>query len=133
MDLSNAICYQFIGEDASTLGHTQALERLKLEKCTLATAKWVDNHWRLILWKLAGQVAAKPALFDEKWNWFEVICQLKYRWVAGAHRSKANPTDTNASSELLNVLSCFASRSTTLHPASQWFSALPIFTARRLP
>lgn len=76
---SNALRYQFIGEDASVLGNRQAFERLTFEGCHLVTQRWVDNHWSLILWKLAGQVLAKPVLFDEKWNWYEVLCQLKYR------------------------------------------------------
>jgi breast cancer 2 susceptibility protein len=33
----------------------------------------------MILWKLAGQIQAKPSLYKEKWNWTEVIRQLKYR------------------------------------------------------
>lgn len=61
------------------LGNEQAFERLKYEKCEFVTQKWVNNHWRLILWKLAGQIMAKPALYEEKWNWYEVLCQLKYR------------------------------------------------------
>lgn len=79
LNLSNALYYQFIGEDSSALGTAQALGRLKIEGCELATQKWVDNHWRLILWKIAGQVMAKPSLFDQKWNWYEVLCQLRYR------------------------------------------------------
>lgn len=71
--------YRFIGEDGSVLTTVQALEQLKLVGCEFATQKWVDNHWRLILWKIAGQVMAKPKLFDEKWNWYEVLCQLRYR------------------------------------------------------
>jgi breast cancer 2 susceptibility protein len=54
---------------------------LKHERCELVTAKWVENHWALILWKIAGQIKARPTvgIFNDKWNWFEVICQLKYR------------------------------------------------------
>lgn len=80
LNLENAIYYQLIAEDASTLGNAEAFARLKHEGCELVTAKWVDNHWSLILWKLAGQVKAKPSLFEEKWNWYEVLCQLKYRY-----------------------------------------------------
>ena len=40
----------------------------------------MDNHWSLVLWKLAGQVQAQPSLFDLRWNWAEVIEQLKYRY-----------------------------------------------------
>jgi hypothetical protein len=76
---TNAITYQFIAEDARTLNNTHALAILHREGCESVSQKWVDNHWVQILWKLAGQVQAKPGLFDIKWNWAEVIAQLKYR------------------------------------------------------
>jgi len=56
----------------------------------LINQKWVDNHWGQILWKIAGQVQAKPSLFDEKWNWGEVIAQLKYRYVIIVGGESAN-------------------------------------------
>lgn len=88
MELTNALQYQFIAEDGTTLNHAHALTVLKRDGCHLATAKWVDNHWPLILWKLGGQVQAKPALFDERWNWGEVIAQLKYRYISFFTRVK---------------------------------------------
>jgi hypothetical protein len=33
----------------------------------------------MILWKLAGEVQASPALFEATWTWDEVMRQLKYR------------------------------------------------------
>lgn len=40
--------------------------------------RWVDNHYRLILWKLAALVRASPA---EGWrfSWMEVCRQMRYR------------------------------------------------------
>jgi breast cancer 2 susceptibility protein len=84
LDLTNAGTYQFIAEDATVLNRHHALTIIQRDGCALATSKWVDNHWSQILWKIAGQVQAKPALFDQKWNWGEVIAQLKYRYI---HRS----------------------------------------------
>jgi len=70
---------------SSVLGPTEALKELIDRGCTLATKPWVDNHWSLILWKLAGMVNLDPtkeANVDEKrWCWVEVIRQLLYRSV----------------------------------------------------
>ncbi|KAF9567810.1 hypothetical protein CPC08DRAFT_626275 [Agrocybe pediades] len=66
------------------LGPAEALKELLDRGCTLATKPWVDNHWCLILWKLAGMVGldpekeTKPA--ETKWCWPEVIRQLLYRY-----------------------------------------------------
>ena len=79
LNLKNAMSYHFNAEDASTLGNIQAHEALKRDGCALATPQWVDNHWSMILWKLAGEVQASPSLYEEKWSWAEVISQLKYR------------------------------------------------------
>lgn len=76
---SNAIYYCFIADDGSTLGNARALEVLKIDGCRFVTKRWVDNHWSLIMWKLAGEVLAKPELFPTKWAWREVVEQLKYR------------------------------------------------------
>ncbi len=35
----------------------------------------------MILWKMAGEVLAKPSLFEVKWNCVEIVDQLKYRYV----------------------------------------------------
>lgn len=50
---------------------------------------WVENHWKLVVWKLASMVRAKPELLQEKWNYYEVVRQLKYRYVA---RRQPSPT-----------------------------------------
>lgn len=67
------------------LGPAEALKELLDRGCTLVTKPWVDNHWSLILWKLAGMVnldPSKEANVDEKrWCWSEVVRQLLYRSV----------------------------------------------------
>lgn len=81
MNLSNAIHYQFIADDGSLLSNLNAFEQLQRDGANLATAKWVDNHYSLILWKIAGMIQAQPDLFDDVWHWKTVILQLKYRSV----------------------------------------------------
>lgn len=78
--MDNAADYEFYeaGNDMR-LGVRQAFDVLKTDGCDLATERWVANHWGLILWKLAAQVRAKPALIDDKFTWTETIRQLKYR------------------------------------------------------
>jgi breast cancer 2 susceptibility protein len=67
----------------SMIGADAAFTHLMNRKCTLATKAWVNNHWGLILWKLAGMVALEPErekLKNEKrWCWREVFTQLLYR------------------------------------------------------
>ncbi|OCF62208.1 hypothetical protein L486_01875 [Kwoniella mangroviensis CBS 10435] len=80
IDLDTAPRYRFLAEDDSLLGHADALSILQADGCKFAKAKWVENHWAQILWKLAGQIQARPEIFQEKWCWIEVINQLKYRY-----------------------------------------------------
>ncbi|WWC92784.1 uncharacterized protein L201_007743 [Kwoniella dendrophila CBS 6074] len=80
INIDNASNYQFMAFDDSFYGHEEALRRLKADGCGFVKEKWVENHWKQILWKIAGQIQAKPDLFQEKWNWDEVIRQLKYRY-----------------------------------------------------
>lgn len=80
LDLSNAKYYQFIADDASVLNVEAALRVLAREGCRLATLPWVENHWGMILWKNAGLIRTQPEIFDQKWNWGEMIEQLKYRY-----------------------------------------------------
>lgn len=65
------------------LDRSAALEELHAKGCTLAKQAWVDNHWSLILWKLAGMVALDPMSESDpskkRWCWPEVIRQLMYR------------------------------------------------------
>ncbi|KAJ6520132.1 hypothetical protein C8R45DRAFT_806075, partial [Mycena sanguinolenta] len=66
------------------LGPATALKDLLERGCSLATKPWVDNHWALILWKLAGMVCLEPEREKDpqtkRWCWAEVIRQLLYRY-----------------------------------------------------
>lgn len=92
----NALFYRFHSrsresvpsQPSELLGSRAALEDLQDAGCELATQDWVDNHWSLILWKLAGMVCLEPQLEADpatrRWCWEEVINQLLYRYVLSA-------------------------------------------------
>ncbi len=79
------------------IGPSAAFERLQTAGCTLATQEWVDNHWSLILWKLAGLAYLQPERewYDDqkRWCWDEVYRQLLYRlaFLIGDERFNADP------------------------------------------
>ncbi|KAG2756480.1 hypothetical protein P692DRAFT_20765976 [Suillus brevipes Sb2] len=81
--------------DAKPLGSTAALQELHARGCSLATQEWVDNHWPLILWKLAGMVALEPEAESDpdrkRWCWPEVIRQLLYRYERDLNGSTRPP------------------------------------------
>lgn len=64
------------------LGPTEALEHLN-QTGRFATRKWVDNHWVMVLWKLAGLVALDPDAERDpstrRWCWPFVLQQLEAR------------------------------------------------------
>ncbi|KAF7436471.1 hypothetical protein PC9H_003304 [Pleurotus ostreatus] len=66
------------------LGPSAAFDQLIERGCTLATKLWVENHWCLILWKLAGMVALEPEKEGDpetkRWCWKEVMRQMVYRY-----------------------------------------------------
>ena len=69
---------------SASLGPADALEYLLKSGRKLATAEWVENHWRLILWKLAGMACLEPEkelTANKRWCWAEVIRQIEYRLV----------------------------------------------------
>ena len=72
------------------LGSAAALEQLLEQGCTLATKSWVDNHWAMILWKLAGMAYLDPESESDgkkkRWCWKEVMRQLYYRFESGLFR-----------------------------------------------
>jgi breast cancer 2 susceptibility protein len=45
----------------------------------LVTLPWVQNHWDLIVWKLACYARTRPDLLDKWWKFEMVIDQLRYR------------------------------------------------------
>ncbi|KAG2149643.1 hypothetical protein BD769DRAFT_1407364 [Suillus cothurnatus] len=81
--------------DAKPLGPTAALEELHARGCSLATQEWVNNHWPLILWKLAGMVSLEPEAESDpdrkRWCWPEVIRQLLYRYERDLNGSTRPP------------------------------------------
>ncbi len=76
MNARNGIDYCFAGPARGD--RTAARQAMLDARCTVSQ-KWVDNHFCLILWKLASTVRANPALYQQKWSFAEVIRQLKYR------------------------------------------------------
>ncbi|KAG0700654.1 hypothetical protein DFH29DRAFT_930783 [Suillus ampliporus] len=81
--------------DVKSLGPVAALEELHARGCSLATQEWVNNHWPLILWKLAGMVALDPEAESspdrKRWCWPEVIRQLLYRYERDLNGSSRPP------------------------------------------
>lgn len=79
-----ALYYCFFSAAGEQQGSGAALKHLVSLGCTLATKAWVDNHWGLILWKLAGMVCLDPEREAEpekkRWCWEEIIRQLLYRY-----------------------------------------------------
>ncbi|KAH7886062.1 hypothetical protein F5I97DRAFT_1877368 [Phlebopus sp. FC_14] len=77
------------------LGHAAALEELHAKRCSLATKDWVENHWPMVLWKLAGMVALDPMTERDsarkRWCWPEVIRQLLYRYQRDLNSSSRPP------------------------------------------
>ncbi|KAI8813652.1 BRCA2, oligonucleotide/oligosaccharide-binding, domain 1-domain-containing protein [Cladochytrium replicatum] len=57
---------------------------------TVATEKWVQNHYRWIVWKCAGMIRSFPEEFRRFWSPQYVLNQIKYRYereVNRVHRS----------------------------------------------
>ncbi|KAF8445645.1 hypothetical protein L210DRAFT_3757880 [Boletus edulis BED1] len=94
------------------LGRLAALEELHEKGCILAKQAWVDNHWPLVLWKLAGMVTLDPTSESDplrkRWCWPEVIRQLMYRYERDLNSSSRPPlrliTIRDASAESPMVL-----------------------------
>jgi len=70
-------------DQVRALNYVAALDELHARGCTLATKPWIENHWALVLWKLAGLAALDPKNESDparqRWCWPEVIRQLLYR------------------------------------------------------
>lgn len=65
-----------------------------------ATYDWVENHWCLILWKLAGLVCLEPQreqTVHRRWCWTEVMRQLqsRYFFLSGKMNSSQSQFHTN--------------------------------------
>ncbi|KAF5323377.1 hypothetical protein D9611_005592 [Ephemerocybe angulata] len=93
--LPTALHYCFYSFDSATpitteegdpllLNAAAAYHELIKQGCKLATESWVNNHWCLILWKLAGMAALDPtseqSVDTKRWCWKEVMRQLRKRY-----------------------------------------------------
>ncbi|KAJ9479675.1 hypothetical protein PHBOTO_003162 [Pseudozyma hubeiensis] len=87
-DASQAARYAFELPDRGLLMQQQALEELHAKGCSNADMPWVQNHWTLILWKLAAMVRLEPSSASERWSWDELIRQLLYRYEREVHMAQ---------------------------------------------
>ncbi|KAI0275230.1 hypothetical protein BC834DRAFT_851763 [Gloeopeniophorella convolvens] len=94
-------------------GPADALRELEAMGCSLATQDWVDNHWSLILWKIAGMVALDPDseadVGRRRWSWTEIMRQLRYRYereLNGAARPALRLITTQDTSAALHMVLC---------------------------
>lgn len=81
----NALYWAF-EEDGERKGVEAASEALKKAGCTLLEREWLQNHWSLIIWKLANTVLMWPATQAERWSFREVLNQLLYRYEREINR-----------------------------------------------
>ncbi|SPO26675.1 related to Brh2 - Rad51-associated protein Brh2 [Ustilago trichophora] len=84
-DASRAARYAFEAPNGGLLMQKHALDELLARGCSNAKLPWVQNHWTLILWKLAAMVRFEPSSARERWSWNEVIRQLLYRYEREVH------------------------------------------------
>lgn len=71
--------YAFTTNAGAIFGPSEALSSLQLLGAASATLKWVQNHWSLILWKLAAYVYWQPTLVG-MWSFHSCLHQLRYRY-----------------------------------------------------
>ncbi|GAA6011243.1 hypothetical protein JCM10207_008275 [Rhodosporidiobolus poonsookiae] len=83
MDVSSGASYVFpcgrSAQSASTALQELVTARMPDEKA-LVTMPWVQNHWNLVLWKLASYVRSRPDLLTSWWTFERVMEQLRYRY-----------------------------------------------------
>ncbi|CAD6938114.1 unnamed protein product [Tilletia caries] len=96
-----------------SLGPPAALEMLrklkgvKGEEEECLNLKWVQNHWGLVLWKLAGLVRHRPEEVFRLWTWTEMCRQLRYRYEREINRAERSAIkriqehDASASSSMI--------------------------------
>ncbi|KAG2368840.1 hypothetical protein BDR07DRAFT_1390250 [Suillus spraguei] len=132
--LSTALFYSFYtssatpnegvqSSDSKPLGSTAALEELRTRGCSLATQEWVNNHWPLILWKLAGMVSLEPEAESDpdrkRWCW------LKYeRDLNGSTRPPLRLITTRDAPAASPMVLCVSN--VTWSPAGQTDDGSPI-------
>ncbi|SNX85036.1 related to Rad51-associated protein Brh2 [Melanopsichium pennsylvanicum] len=84
-DAFRASQYAFEATDGKLLQQSNALDELLSRGCTNTNLAWVQNHWTLILWKLAATVRLEPSSAVHRWSWDEVVRQLLYRYEREVH------------------------------------------------
>lgn len=134
--------YKFNSPTAQSLGPTDAFQVLTDRGCNLVTQPWVDNHWNLILWKLAGMTALDPESegtpSTKRWSWEEVIRQLLYRCVC-IHTVKFALAKTScragmsAKSTVLVGLLFVGLSLEILKQEVPWFSACQVYCGHQAP
>ncbi|GHJ86783.1 hypothetical protein NliqN6_3185 [Naganishia liquefaciens] len=90
-------------------GPKDVMDDFRLEGLGHTGVDWFENHWRLVVWKLASLVRAKPQLLSEKWSYCEIVRQLKYRYereVNMAHRSAIKRIQEQDSPPSLPMVLC---------------------------
>ncbi|KAI8585763.1 BRCA2, oligonucleotide/oligosaccharide-binding, domain 1-domain-containing protein, partial [Geranomyces variabilis] len=78
----NAGSYAFRQSDRTTWGAREARAQLlqKDVSANLVTEQWVKNHFRWIVWQLAGQVRSFPELEPKIWQKDAAFNKLVYRY-----------------------------------------------------
>ena len=63
------------------LGPVEAFDAMRRAGARLFNQRWVDNHWSLIVWKLAALARSRPDEWRRWWTFDAVVDQLLYRSV----------------------------------------------------
>lgn len=71
---------------SGTHGVDEALAALHALGARRATRKWVQHHYALILWKLAGYAVSSSSDPVSWWRWEHVLNALRYRYEREVHR-----------------------------------------------
>lgn len=87
-DPTRASHYAFVSWDKPPRGATDAYTELLQLGAHKVPLKWVQNHWQLILWKLAAYVASDPRRVQVYWHWDRVLCDLRYRYEREVHKKE---------------------------------------------
>ncbi|KAJ3414292.1 Breast cancer 2, early onset [Chytridiales sp. JEL 0842] len=91
IDFANALSFKYPSDGPSGLwgpdeARADLLEAGASEKHV--GLNWVENHYRLVVWKLAGLVRSFPDLYQTHWSRKTVLAQLLYRYVCERERGQ---------------------------------------------
>jgi BRCA2, helical len=81
MSFGELATYRFTSADDSW-SYQEALHELQANdsvSAKLLSIKWVENHYKLVLWKLRGYVRAYPHLENIFWTKDYVVKELLFR------------------------------------------------------